>query len=68
MNQITLVGPNQKIIACTNDSNKFNKFVDWLKEYNPTETLNLDNYLIQSDNRIIMARIKAIKLGLTIFK
>ena len=67
MNQITLVGPNRTILAGTNDIKKFNKFIDWLNEYNPTETLSLKSYHIKSEKRLSMAKRKAMKLGLTIF-
>lgn len=67
MNKITLVGPNQKVLVGTNDRAKFNKFIDWLKEYNPTEILDLKNYHIKNEKRLVMAKLKAKRLGLTIF-
>lgn len=67
MNKITLVGPNQTIFVGTDDIKKFNKFIDWLKEYNPTEILDLKNYHIKNEKRLVMAKLKAKRLGLTIF-
>lgn len=67
MNKITLVGPNQIVLVGTNDKAKFNKFIDWLKEYNPTEILDLKNYHIKNEKRLVMAKLKAKRLGLTIF-
>ena len=67
MDKITLVGPNQKVLVVTNDRAKFNKFIDWLKEYNPTEILDLKNYHIKNEKRLVMAKLKAKRLGLTIF-
>lgn len=67
MDKITLVGPNQTILVGTDDIKKFNKFIDWLKEYNPTEILDLKNYHIKNEKRLVMAKLKAKRLGLTIF-
>ena len=67
MNKTTLVGPNQIVLVGTNDRAKFNKFIDWLKEYNPTKNADSEKYHIKSENRLIMAKLKAIRLGFIIF-
>lgn len=62
--KITLRGPVKTITIVNNNGEAFEKFINWLKEYNPANTLNYQNYPIASDNRIIACKIKARKLSL----
>lgn len=62
MSMITLRGPSTQTTV-TGDETNFERFMKWLREYNPA-TSTEDYYPLRTDNRVIQCRIKARKLGL----
>ena len=63
MEKITWVGPSSTATVEKSDIKKFDKFLSWLIEYNPSEHCDLDHYSIKTDNRLIASKIKARKMG-----
>lgn len=68
MLKITLQGPQSTITASTDNQEIFDKFKNWLLEYNPIkkDTRIENGYPIKSENRIVACRVKARRLGLII--
>lgn len=68
MLEITLRGPQSTITASTDNQEIFDKFKNWLSEYNPVKKKNRieDGYPIKTENRIAACRVKARRLGLVV--
>ena len=66
--RITLNGPETSTIIETSDAFLFNKFLDWLKAYNPSKQFDLNSYPIKSESRLSACRVKAKKLNLNVIK
>ncbi len=66
--RITLKGPETSTIIESSDNHLFNKFLVWLKQYNPSSTFDLNSYPIQSEARLLACRVKAKKLDLNVIR
>ena len=65
--RLTLRGPSSEFTVETEDSMLFERFLKWLKFYNPAPVvMKMDYYPIKTEQRIIICRIKARKLNLKV--